>query len=296
MAEIEVFASGMRFPEGPAFDEEGSLFVVELGGGRVSKIAPEGTVTLLADTGGSPNGSAFGPDGNLYVCNNGGRHPAAASTDDLPGLGGSPETIQRVTPEGVVSVVVSTIDGTGLNAPNDICFDGAGGCWFTDPKWEGTEEEPVPRGNLGYLAADGTTVRVVTELRFPNGIGLTDDGASLLVTESATGNVWAFPVRSPGAVGAPSLFAECGAGALPDGFAIDADGRVLVAGHGTDLLHVFDAAGRPEENVRLGTGLGLSNLCFGGADGSTLNVTASGSGQVLRLGWRAPGMPLFHLR
>ena len=261
----------------------------------MSAIDADGRVTLFADTGGAPNGSAFGPEGDLYVCNNGGRHPAAESTGGQPGLGGAPETIQRVSPSGAVTVAVSVIDGVGLNAPNDICFDAAGGCWFTDPKWEGTEEEPVPPGDLGYLGADGSTARIRTPLRFPNGCGLTDDGATLLVTESATGHVWAFPVSGPGSLGEPRLFAACGDGALPDGFALDAEGRVLVAGHGTDQLHVFDADGRAEESVRLGTGLGLSNLCFG-PDGHTLYITASGTGEVLRMPWRAPGMELFHRR
>jgi gluconolactonase len=296
MADIEVFATGMRFPEGPAFDEAGTLFVVELGRGRISKIDLHGTVTPFADTGGAPNGLAFGPDGDLSVCNNGGRHAAVASTDHRPGPGGSPATIQRVTPDGVVTVVLSAIDGASLNAPNDICFDAHGGCWFTDPRWDGTEEEPVPPGDLGYLAADGAATRVATSLRFPNGIGLTHDGASLLVTESVTGLVWSFPVTGPGTVGAPEPFAECGPDALPDGFAIDADGRVLVTGHGSDALHVFDADGRPEEPVHLGTGCGPSNVCFGGTDGRILYVTASGTGEVLRLFWSTPGMELLHRR
>jgi gluconolactonase len=294
MAEITVIASGLRFPEGPAVDSDGRLVVVELGGGRVSRIGRDGVSTVLAECGGAANGSAFGPDGALYVCNNGGRHPAAPSTGNQPGPGGFPEAIQRVSRDGEVTVALREIDGIGLNAPNDICFDQTGGYWFSDPRWEGTEQEPVPKGDLGYVSANGTATRVPTDLRFPNGVGLTDDGATLLVTESSTGRVWAFPLAEPGVVGAPRVFAECGDGALPDGFAIDAEGRVLVAGHGTGALHVFDAEGRREEDVVLGAELGLSNLCFDPAPGEhSVFITASGSGEVLRMDWKAPGMPLF---
>lgn len=293
MSDVKVVASGLRFPEGPSFDEAGNLFIVELGGGRVSRIDADGSVGEFAQCGGAANGSAFGPDGHLYVCNNGGRHPAVPSTDNLAGDGGSPALIQRVSPTGNVSIVLDAIDGTPLNAPNDMCFDATGGYWFSDPKWEGTAEEPVPKGDLGYVSADGVATRLATDIRFPNGMGLTPDGNTLLVTESSTGCLWAFPLSGPGATGDPVVLAECGDGSLPDGFALDAEGRILVAGHGTDCLHVFDAEGRHQRNIELGSGLGLSNLCFGLGESRSIFVTASASGEVLSLEWDAPGMPLF---
>src|ERR1700733_14689529 len=72
MTEIKVIATGLRFPEGPVVLEDGSIAVVEIARGTVSRVALDGTVSVIADLGGGPNGLALGPDGDLYVCNNGG--------------------------------------------------------------------------------------------------------------------------------------------------------------------------------------------------------------------------------
>ena len=62
-----VVAEGLQFPEGPAFDREGNLYVVEIAAGQISKIAPNGEMSIVAKPGGGPNGSNFGPDGALYL-------------------------------------------------------------------------------------------------------------------------------------------------------------------------------------------------------------------------------------
>ena len=287
-----VFARGFRYPEGPAFDASGDLFVVELGGSRVSRITPDGTSSTFAEVEGSPTGAAFGPAGALSVCNNGGRHPAAPSTDGIAGEGGAPEAIQRIAQDASVSTVVDAIDGSPLNAPNDICFDASGGFWFSDPSWVFADDGMAGPGTICYTAADGKTTRAHTGLRFPNGVGLTADGSQLLVTESSTGDVWVLPVEGPGSLGAPVRFGSTGDGGLPDGLAVDVDGRVLVAGHGTDSIHVLGPDGRTEQQVPLGAGSGPSNLCFGGPDHSTVYVTAANTGEVLTFPWSCPGLVL----
>jgi gluconolactonase len=72
MAEIHVVTSGLRFPEGPVAMPDGSFLVVEIERRTVSRISPDGDVTVVAETGGSPNGLAIGKDGAAYVCNSGG--------------------------------------------------------------------------------------------------------------------------------------------------------------------------------------------------------------------------------
>jgi hypothetical protein len=67
-----ILATGLQFPEGPVALADGSIACVEIAGGRVSRWRPDGTVELIARTGGGPNGLAIGADGAFYVCDNGG--------------------------------------------------------------------------------------------------------------------------------------------------------------------------------------------------------------------------------
>src|SRR5713101_6515877 len=72
MAEIREIASGLQFPEGPIAMPDGSVILVEIKRGTLSRVTPDGKIRVVAETGGGPNGAAIGPDGAVYVCNNGG--------------------------------------------------------------------------------------------------------------------------------------------------------------------------------------------------------------------------------
>ncbi len=78
---------GLGFPEGPVAMPDGSVILVEIQAGTLTRCKPDGTKEVVADCGGGPNGAALGPDGRMYVCNNGGfvggrtaRSCAAATT------------------------------------------------------------------------------------------------------------------------------------------------------------------------------------------------------------------------
>src|SRR5262249_17327122 len=116
-------ASGLQFPEGPIAMPDGSVLLVEIKRGTLSRVTPNGKVTGGADTGGGPNGAAIGPDGAVYVCNNGGFewHEMAGFT--VPGnqptsyTGGS---IQRVDlSSGRVETLYTACEGHPLRGPND---------------------------------------------------------------------------------------------------------------------------------------------------------------------------------
>ncbi len=62
----------LQFPEGPIAMADGSVIVVEIRRGSLSRVTADGQVQVIADLGGGPNGAAIGPDGHCYVCNNGG--------------------------------------------------------------------------------------------------------------------------------------------------------------------------------------------------------------------------------
>jgi gluconolactonase len=283
-----VITSGLAFPEGPAIGPDGELYVVEIAGQRISRVGLDGIVTTFADTGGGPNGCAFGSDGHLYVANNGGRWPR-----NLPSTataGAAPEgqgTIQRIAPDGMVETYLDSVADSPLNQPNDICFDDRGGFYFTDPMWGGGP------GRIIYCSADCQATVAHSGLAFPNGLGVTTDGQYLVVAESMTGMLWSFKIDFPGFLGDPKPNGHLGRRSVPDGFCFDSDANLIVAGHQTDRLFVFDAAdGRPVRTVTL-PDQGPTNVCFGGPDRTTLFVTSSDQGQILALDWPVPGMLLF---
>src|SRR5438093_440449 len=72
MPGMREITSGLQFPEGPVALDDGSVLVVEIKRGTLTRVAPDGRQTIVAETGGGPNGAAIGPDGLVYVCNNGG--------------------------------------------------------------------------------------------------------------------------------------------------------------------------------------------------------------------------------
>ena len=64
---IREIASGLQFPEGPVAMADGSVLLVEIARGTLSRVMPDGRVHVVADLGGGPNGAAIGPDGAVYV-------------------------------------------------------------------------------------------------------------------------------------------------------------------------------------------------------------------------------------
>ena len=298
MSAPRVITAGLRFPEGPSVGPDGSLYVVELGAARVSRIDAAGRLSVFAQVGGAPNGSAFGPDGWLYLCNNGGRWPAARSTDGeaSPPERHRPGHLQRVAPDGRVETLLAEIDGVPLAQPNDLCFDAEGGLWFTVPVWPERPEdflEKVTPGAVCWLGPGGDARRVTSAVAYPNGIGVAPDGASLVVACSVSGRLVSFPITGPGKLGAPRELAFLGAQSVPDGFCFDASGRVICAGALTDAFHVFPAGGGACEAVIRVEGENPTNVCFGGPEFRTLYMTESGSGRVVATEWHTRGHVLF---
>ncbi len=291
----QVYASGFAYPEGPRFDADGVLHVVELAGGVVSRVVA-GERLVLSEPGGSPNGAGFADDGTLFICNNGGNWGPNESTGQRPGLGGGTAAIQAVAKDGTWTTVLTQIDGVPLNSPNDLFLDPRGGIWFTDPAWaerDGGGSAPAsasPPGSVCFVDEGGYAVRCHTGLVFPNGLVLTPDGSDLLVGETGTGRIVAFPVLGPGRLGEPRRWAELGGDAFPDGMAFDSAGRLIIAGTGSGALFVTDEAGHLDRIPM--SDRDVTNLCFGGDRGSTIFVTQAALGRVVTLEWDVAGEPL----
>ena len=158
---IRELATGLQFPEGPVAMDDGSVLLVEIARGTLTRVRHDGLVQVVADLDGGPNGAAMGPDGAVYVCNNGGFrwhteadgcHRPVGQADDYSG--GRIERVNLAT--GRAERLYDTADGGALCGPNDIVFDAQGGFYFTDLSGSGRliaiDDWPTPGLKLNFQA------------------------------------------------------------------------------------------------------------------------------------------------
>ncbi len=299
---MQVVASGLRFPEGPIALPDGSVVLVEIERGTLSRVTPQGRIEVVAHLGGGPNGAAMGPDGAIYICNNGGFSWNEADGRLAPA--GTPEDysggrIERVELDsGKVDVLYRECDGYPLNGPNDIVFDAEGGMWFTD--LGKTYDTYRDLGVIYYAKPDGSGLsRQITHRETPNGIGLSPDEKTLYVAETMTGRLWAYALEAPGRVAEGPEAARLVAG-LPgfqlfDSLAVDGAGHVCVATLVNGGITRISPDGQAIEHFPFDDPL-TTNICFGGDDLRTAFVTLSSTGQLVKTRWPCAGLPLNFLQ
>ncbi len=169
-------SSTLCFPNGIAVDGSGNLFIADADAHVIEKVTPAGALSIVAGTGligaptsgpatnsrlSVPNGVVTDALGNLYI----------ADADN--------HVIEKVTPGGVISVVVGTgsygaptpgiATASKLSYPNGIGMDAV--------------------GNLFIADADGHVIEKVTSIVFISNMPLSGVvGASFTSTLSTTGD------------------------------------------------------------------------------------------------------------
>ena len=299
---MHIVTTGLKFPEGPIALPDGSVLVVEIARGTLSRVTPDGDIEVVAEPGGGPNGAAMGPDGKCYVCNNGGFewterrgriYPGDQATDYQTGR------IERVDLDtGAVEVVYESAGDIPLRGPNDIVFDASGGFWFTDHGK--TRARDRDRTGVFYAKADGSFIEeVIFPMESPNGVGLSPAEDELYVAETPTGRLWAFPLAAPGRLAGERADRPDGGRLvrgregyfLFDSLAVDAAGNVCVATLIDGGITVLSPAGGEPRFVPMPDRI-TTNICFGGEGLQTAYITLSSTGQLVTMRWETPGLPL----
>jgi len=299
---MQEIVNGLKFPEGPIAMPDGSIILVEIARGTLSRVW-DGKIEVIADLKGGPNGAALGPDGMVYVCNNGG-----FSWHDFNGLlvpGDRPDnytggSIQRVDPAtGKFDTLYTECNGNPLCGPNDIVFDASGGFWFTDlGKAYGRQRD---RGALYYAKPDGSLIKeAVFPMLAPNGVGLSPDDSTVFVAETDSGRLWSWTISGEGELenaGSPigwNMVMGSSAYQMFDSLAVDSAGHVCVATLLNGGITRVSPDGAKIKHIPTGDPL-TTNICFGGKDLTTAYITLSGTGRLVSCTWEVPGHPLHFL-
>jgi gluconolactonase len=297
--DFEIVGEGLRFPEGPVWMEDGSVIVVEIEAGRVTRVLPDGRVEAIAAIGGGPNGAAIGPDGALYVTNNGGmvcteENGVLFSNGDAV-AGYECGRIERVDlSTGRVERLYDTVDGRQLWGPNDLVFDSSGGIWFSDLGKHFDHKRHD--GGIYYARADGSSITRVVDGLNVNGIGLSPDQTKLYAALTEERLVLEFNIVAPGELAPLSppgrVVTSFPGRQMLDSLAVTADGHICV---GT----LFEVPGIASVDPVTGTYRDIpfpdvytTNICFGGADMQDAWITLSTTGRLAKARWDRPGARL----
>lgn len=297
--EFEIVAEGLGFPEGPVWMQDGSIILVEIAKGCVTRIWGDGRSEVIAEPGGGPNGAAIGPDGALWICNNGGFKYHERDGLLIPGhcpddySGGRIERIDLST--GKVERVLDTVEGHPLRGPNDLVFDRQGNLYFTDLGKSFPRHRDV--GGLFFLA-NGASEAIELDHNHisPNGVGLSPDETTVYMADTMTARLWAFDLDAPGEAQQATPFNKGRVvAAMPslqyfDSLAVAASGNICVA----TILNGGITTITPEggHSHTAFPDPFVTNICFGGDDLGDAWVTLSGTGKLAKCRWSEPGLKL----
>ncbi len=212
----KLVSDGHGFTDACTADDQGNFYFSDVKGGPgIYKVDLQGEVTLWIDHLPGVSGMQFGPDGRLYACQ--GREQRLISV--------APGEEPKILVEGV--------------RPNDLVVTADAGVYFTHtgPK------------TIDYVSPDGQH-RVVHQgdLIRPNGITLSPNQGTLIVSDHGGKHTWAFRIEADGGLShsqpymtlrTPMADPEISRG---DGATTDAYGRYYITSAAG--VQMFDPTGR----------------------------------------------------
>ncbi|WP_109794319.1 SMP-30/gluconolactonase/LRE family protein [Minwuia thermotolerans] len=260
------------FLEGPSFDRDGNLYLVDLAHGRIFRVSPDAEWSVVADYDGQPNGLKIHRDGRIIV------------TDQQNGLVEIDPVNGKVTPFLPADLI------HGYKGVNDLFFAENGDCYFTDQgqmtglqDWAGRVMRYTPAGRLEV---------VLDKVPSPNGLVMNLAETTLHVAVTQMNAVWRVPFLDEKAVKV-GVFTYLMAGIGPDGLALDTEDNLAIAHPGNGQVWLFDPHAVPIARLVSCAGKLPTNVAYGGPDNKQLFITESETGTVLVADLPVPGKPMY---
>lgn len=223
------------------------------------------------------SGLALGPRGEVYGCQEGSRR------------------IIEFLPDGSARITASTLDGKYHNFPSDLCVDGSGRIWFSDPFnmkpalgpqiFPQLEHASVLR--LARAANHRWQIRRTTyDTRVPRSVLVSSDEKTLFVAEGDTSvkcrELRAYLIEADDTLGNPSVLVTFGKDHRGphrgiEGMCLDSEGNIVACGGWKrsgpgPVVYVINPTGVILESHPFPEDLPM-RCAFGGRNLDTLYVT-----------------------
>ncbi len=267
-AAVERLGGGAAWSEGPLYlPDDDAVIWSDIPGKRVLRwTAATGEVTVDREGVEYPNGRAVDGQGRVVECSHGER------------------AVLRLESDGRTTVLAAGWQGRRLNSPNDVVVRSDGSVWFSDPAYGITvpgfgypgEREYGDNWVFRVDPEDGHVTAVVLDVEDPNGLAFSPDETVLYVSDTSasgaptgTGNhhIRAYDVVDGRQCKNGRVVAEVSPG-VPDGFRVDGLGNIWTSSQ--DSVQVFAPDGTRLGSVPVPEV--VTNVCFGGSDGTTLFI------------------------
>lgn len=292
----EVLLEGLVIGESPRW-HEGRLWFCHWNEHEIVAVAPDGTSeVVLRDPEVSPHSIAWLPDGRLLIVP---KHPDRVgrllrrepdgSLVQHADLGGLPSGFNEIVVDGRGNVYVNGADFDFMAFLQRLQDEGE-----TAQGLPLTERPDFVHGYIALITPDGAVRQVADGIAFPNGMVVSPDNRTLVISESFGGCLTAFDIAADGSLANRRVWAD---GLGPDGICMDADGAIWTSTGGPECVRVREGG---EVLQRVDLDREPFACMLGGPDRTTLFVMAARwnqadpfggprTGQVLALPAPAPG-------
>lgn len=197
---------GGAFLEGPRWRED-RLWLSDMHGGQIMTVDMDGEVAVFASVPQRPSGLGWLPDGRMLAVSMGDRK------------------VLRMESSGFVEH--ADLSGLAPFECNDMVVDRRGRAYVGHFGFDHFSHAGFQPASLIAVETDGSARVVADDLMFPNGTVISDDGRTLIVSESYGRRLTAFDIERDGFLSNRRVWADIGM--APDGICLDAERCVWVA-------------------------------------------------------------------
>src|SRR5262245_10004824 len=275
---MQELVTGYGLIEGPVWDPVKGLYFSDVVGGGIYLLDRAGKVSEAVPKRRGVGGLALHADGGLI---SGGRDIVHVNLADQS-----------------MRVLLAQTAADSAVGFNDLTTDAHGRVYVGSIAFAVFKTEEMKAGNLYVIDGAGKARQISDGILLTNGLGFSPEGRHLYHSDALRELIRVYDVNEDGSVGHWRAFAATGAGSVPDGLKVAADGSVWVADAHNGRVAVFEPDGRHRHDISVPRPM-VTSLCFGGDDLRDLYVVTGSwqgpsekCGAIYRLRSDVAGVPL----